>query len=147
MTEIQNAAALIDLFGHWPDFHDGEIHAMRLDITDHREPSLEIAFEVAEMSNEIDDRGFYRVRARARTVIRFERVVNLRLEGIYLQNCIGELTIAQTAPEDFDEVLGGGHPHSRRRHRVDWSASVGMTGSFLCDDITVLSVEPSVRAS
>ena len=57
MTEIQNAAALIDLFGHWPDFHDGEIHAMRLDMTDHSEPSLEIAFEVTEMSNAIDDRG------------------------------------------------------------------------------------------
>jgi Immunity protein 50 len=147
MTEIQNAAALINLFGHWPDFHDGEIHAIRLDMTDHHDPSLEIAFEVAEISAEIDDRGFYRDRVRARTVMRFENVANLRLEGIYNQNCIGELNITPTVPQDFDEVLGDRDPRSRRRHRVDWSASLGMAGGFLCDDITVLSVEPSVRAS
>jgi hypothetical protein len=147
MAEILNSDALTDLFGHWPDFHDGEIHELRLNMSDHRDPCLEIAFEVAEMSDQIDERGFYRDRARARTVIRFENVANLRLEGIYNQNCIGDLSIAPATPADFDEVLGDRDPRSKRLHRVEWSASLGLAGSFLCDQITVLSAHSSARAS
>ena len=68
---------LIDLFGHWPDFHDAEIRQIRLDTEGYRDPCLEIDFEVAEMSPELDQRGFYRDRQRARTTVRFENVANL----------------------------------------------------------------------
>ena len=147
MIEIQNSAALTDLFGHWPDFHDGEIREVRLDVADRRDPSLVIDFDVVEMSDEIDERGYYRIRVRARTMIRFENVANLRLEGVHGQNCIGELCITPATTSDFDEVLGDRDPRSKRLHRVEWSASLGLAGSFLCDQITVLSAHSSIGAS
>jgi hypothetical protein len=147
MVEIKNSTALTDLFGHWPDFHDAELHHVRVDTTNHRDPCLEIEFEVAEMSAEVDERGYYKDRCRVRTVLRFENVGSLRLEGVYSQNVLSELLIQSAGPTDFDEVLGADDPRARRQHRVDWSSAIGMTGRFICDRIAVLSAKPCVRAS
>ena len=147
MIEIQNASLLTDLFGHWPDFHDAEIRGLRIDATDYRDPVLEIDFEVAEMSEETDDRGHYRDRQRARTTISFARVANLHIDGVFSQNVIFELSLEPTGAADFDEVLGSEDARSRRQHRVSWSSSLGMGASFLCDDIAVVSATASARAS
>ena len=147
MIEIGNGQLLVDLFGHWPDFHDAEIHGFRLDSSDGREPGLEIDFEVAEMSNETDERGYYRDRQRVRTTLSFSRVANLRIEGVYSQNVLFDLVLEPTQAEDFDEILGRDDARSRRRHRVQWSSSLGMEASFLCDDVTVVSARPCARAS
>ena len=147
MADIENSALLTDLFGHWPDFHDAEIHWLRVDATEHRNPNLEIDFEVAEPSSELDERGYYKDRQRARAVLRFENVGSMRLEGIYNQNVLGELLIRAASPDEFDEVLGASDPRARRRHYVEWWASLGMAGSFICDEIVVVSAQPWVRAS
>jgi hypothetical protein len=147
MIEIANAALLSDLFGHWPDFHDAEILGFRINVRDHRDPILEIDFEVAEMSSELDERGYYRDRQRARTTISFARVANLRVHGIYLQNVIFDLYLEPAAPTDHDEMLGPDHARSPRRHHVWWTKSVGMVADFLCDDITVRRAASVVRAS
>jgi len=145
MIEINNSASLVALFGHWPDFHDGEIHRFGIDTTDHRNPVIEIEFEIAEMSNEVDERGYYRDRQRARATIRFDNVGNLRLEGLYNQNSIGHLDMLPATAEDVDEVLGANDPRGPRRHRVEWSSNIGMAGSFICDGITVLNAESYTR--
>lgn len=62
MIEIRNAQLLANLFGHWPDFYDAEVLGLRRDMSDHRDPVIEIDFEVAEVSSEIDERGYYRDR-------------------------------------------------------------------------------------
>ena len=147
MVEIENSALLVALFGRWPDFHDGEIRQLRIDATHHRGPSVEIDVEVAEMSSEVDARGYYRDRQRARTTLRFENVGSLRLDGVYSQNVMSELRIEPAGPADFDEVLGADDPRARRRYRVDWSSAIGMAGSFICDHVIVLRAEPHVRAS
>ena len=147
MVEIENSDLLAALFGHWPNFHDGEIRQLRIDATHHRGPSVEIDLEVAEMSPDVDARGYYKDRQRARTTLRFENVGSLRLEGIYSQNVLGELRIEPAGPEDFDEVLGADDPSGRRRYRVDWPSALGMAGSFICDHVIVLRAEPYARAS
>ena len=147
MIEIDNSAALVELFGHWPDFHDGEIHRIRIDAGQLHNPSIEIDFEVAEMSSEVDNRGFYKDRQRARATLRFENVGSLRLEGLYNQNVLDELRIQPAGAEDFDEVLGANDSRARRRYRVDWPSAIGMAGSFICDRVSVVKAEPHVRAS
>lgn len=147
MIEIQNASLLTNLFGHWPDFHDAEIRGVRIDISDYREPVLEIDFEIAEMSAETDERGYYRDRQRAITTISFARVANLRIDGVYSRNVIGELSLELAGPEDFDEVLGADDARSRRQHLVRWNSSLGMAASFLCDQVTVVAAAPRARAS
>lgn len=147
MIEIRNAQLLANLFGHWPDFHDAEVLGLRLDMSDHRDPVIEIDFEVAEVSSEIDERGYYRDRQRARTTLSFARVTNLRIEGVYLQNVLFALALEPTEPDDYDEVLGQDDARSRRQHRVQWTSSLGMSASFLCDEVAVLRANPYVRAS
>ena len=147
MVEIENSASLVALFGHWPNFHDGEIRQVRIDTGDHDGPAVEIDFEVAEMSPDVDARGYYKDRQRARTTLRFENVGSLRLEGLYSQNVLGELRIERAGAEDFDEVLGADDPRARRRYRVDWSSALGMAGSFICDRVSVLRAESHARAS
>ena len=147
MIEIQNASLLTDLFGHWPDFHDAEIRGLRIDTSDYRDPVLEIDFEVAEMSDETDERGYYRDRQRAVTTISFARVANLRIEGVYSQNVIFELSLEPIGPDDFDEVISPDDTKSRRQHQVRWTSSLGMEASFICDAVTVVSAIVSARAS
>ena len=147
MIEIQNASLLTDLFGHWPDFHDAEIRGLRIDASEYRDPVLEIDFEVAEMSDETDERGYYRDRQRAVTTISFARVANLRIEGVYSQNVIFELSLEPTSPDDFDEVIGPDDTKPRRHYQVRWTSSLGMEASFICDAVTVVSAVVSARAS
>ena len=141
MVDIENAALLVALFGHWPDFHDGEIQRLRVDASDHRDPALEIDFKIAEKSAEVDERGYYKDRQRAYATLRFENVGSLRLEGVFNQNVLGELRIEAAGPNDFDEVLGADDPRARRRYRVDRSSAIGMAGSFICDQVSVVRAE------
>jgi hypothetical protein len=145
MIEIHNEHILADLFGHWPDFHDGEISRVRIDTTGYQNPVVEIDFEVAEMSDEVDERGYFRDRQRVKTTLRFENVASMRLEGLYNQNSMGELRLMAAGPHDYDEVLGASDPHARRLHRVEWNSHIGMAGSFVCDGIVVVNAEPYVR--
>jgi hypothetical protein len=147
MVDIQNAQPLIDLFGHWPDFHDAEVRGLRLDVADYRDPGLEIDFEVAEMSSEVDERGYYRDRQRARTTLSFARVANLRIKGVYRQNVVSELTLEPAEVTDCDEVLGTDDDQSRCQHRVRWSSTLGLAAEFLCDEIAVVRAGTCVRAS
>ena len=147
MVEIENSASLVALFGHWPNFHDGEIRQLRIDSGDQRGPSVDIDFEIAETSSEVDARGHYKDRQRARTTLRFENVGSLRLEGLYSQNVLDGLRMEPAGPDDVDEVLGANDSRARRRYRVDWSSAVGMAGSFICDRISVLRAEAHARAS
>ena len=147
MVEIENAALLTDLFGHWPDFHDAELIALRLDAAGYEGPWLEADFEVAEMSSEIDERGYYRDRQRARATLRFGPVRRLRLEDFLYQNVLSSLELAPAGPDDFDEVFGPDEPDGRRRCRVRWGSAIGCTADFLCDSIAVTTAAPVARAT
>lgn len=146
MIEVANSALLEAFFGHWPDFHDAEVLALRLDMTDHRPPTLEIDFEVAEMSDEVDERGYFLDRQRVRTTLRFGRVARLRVDGVYFQNVVLGLHLEPAGPDDYDDVLGPGDPRARRRFRVWWSSSLGMAADFLCDHVEVVAAAPFARA-
>jgi hypothetical protein len=144
MIEIGNASTLSDLFGHWPNFHDAELITLRLDATDHSDSQLEAEFEVAEMSDEVDDRGYYKDRQRARTTLRFNRVARLLVSDFHSQNVLRSLEFSETAPEDYDRTLGPRQGH--RRYCVQWESAVGCEADFLCDSIEVLAASPFARS-
>ena len=143
-VEIQRAELLTDLFGHWPDFHDADL--LSLQLTASEEAILEAEFEVAEMSDEVDEEGYFRDRQRARTRLRFTRVARTRLLDFYDRNILSELLI-DPAGDLFAEAIGPNTPESRRRFRVHWRSAVGCEGDFLCDGIEVLAASPVVRAT
>jgi hypothetical protein len=105
MVEIENSALLVALFGHWPDFHDGEIRQLRIDAGDHRGPSVEIDLEVTEKSADVDARGYYKDRQRARVTLRFENVGSLRLEGSTPRTSWVSCALSQRAREIVTKSL------------------------------------------
>ena len=144
MIEIESARLLEELFGHWPDFHDAELLAVRLDAST-RPASLELEIEVAEMSSEIDERGSYRDRQRCRVVFRFENVLNVRLEGFRYQNVLDAFQITELGPTEHTTA---GEGWGERRYRVALIPIPAFCEmEFLCDSIAVLSATPVARAT
>ena len=144
MIEIEGARLLEDLFGHWPDFHDAELRAVRLEAPGNGPASLELEIEVAEMSSEVDDRGFFRDRQRCRATFRFNDVLNVVLDGFRYQNVLNALEIAELAAKER-EIEGAGW--GERRYRVRLIPIPAFCAvEFLCDSLTVLSATPVARA-
>jgi hypothetical protein len=144
MIEIDNAALLVDLFGHWPDFHDAEIRSVRLDATNADDVILEVEIEVAEMSDEVDERGCYRDRQRCRTTLRFRNVLDASVIGFQYQNVLDAVEITEPGPEDRPAA----QPWGERRYRVRCIPIPGFCEvEFLCDSMSVVSVVPVVRAA
>jgi hypothetical protein len=146
MVEIDNEALLSSLFGHWPDFHDAEIVALSLAARDHSPPAIDIEVELAEMSNEVDERGYYRDRQRARAMIRFHNVARVRLTDFLHQNVMSGLELSPASSDDYDEFFGEGLK-GRRKFKVQWESAIGSQADFLCDSIEVLSATPFARTT
>src|SRR5689334_2298869 len=146
MVAIENEAALSRLFGHWPDFHDAELLTMTLSAPNRASPSIEAEFEVAEMSSEVDARGYFKDSQRAVAVLRFHNVARVRLTDFAQQNVLDSLELSKAGPEDYDPMWGKG-PEARRKFLVNWVSSVGCEANFLCDTIEVVSARVARRTS
>jgi hypothetical protein len=145
MIEIESVGLLEAMFGHWPDFHDAELRAVRLEARSGLPPSLELEIEVAETSSEVDERGLYRDRHRCLATFRFGNVLNVRLDGFRYQNVLDALQISELAPM---ERAGAGEGWGERRYRVVLIPIPAFAAmDFLCDSVAVLSVSPVARAT
>ena len=139
MIEIAHVERLTALFGHWPSFHDATLTAVRLDATGGDAPSLEADLDVFETLPEVDERGYFRIRQRARTTLRFGRVARLELGNFADQNALFDLELAPAGPDEYDEYWG--KESGRRRFRVRWPSGVGCEAAFLCDSVAVVAAE------
>ena len=146
MIAIENESALSALFGHWPDFHDAELLTLALSAPKHGSPIIDAEFEVAEMSSEIDARGYFKDSQRAVTVLRFHNVARVRLTDFAQQNVLDSLELSNARSEDHDPMWGSG-PKSRRKFLVNWVSPVGCEANFLCDAIEVVSARVAPRTS
>ena len=146
MVAVENESALSTLFGHWPDFHDAELVTLTLSAPNHANPSIEAEFEVAEMSSEVDARGYFKDSQRAVAVLRFHNVARVRLTDFARQNVLDGLELSNAGPQDYDPMWGKG-PEARRKFVVSWVSSVGCEANFLCDAIEVVSARVAPRTS
>ena len=145
MVEIEHSARLVDLFGHWPDFHDAELRALRLEAPRDGRPSLEADIEVAEMSDEIDERGYYRDRQRALTTIRFSNVLDVSVLDFRFQNVLDALQLRETT---LAERPQGGAAWAARRYHVTFVPIGGFCEvALLCDAVEILKAVPVARAT
>lgn len=144
MVDIDHSARLTDLFGHWPHFHDAELRALRLEAPRGGGPWMEADIEVAEMSAEVDERGYYRDRQRALTTIRFDNVLDVAVFDFRFQNVLNALEIRETTPEERH----AGPAWGSRRYHVAFLPIPGFCEvAFFCDAIEVLSAIPVARAT
>jgi hypothetical protein len=134
--EIENASALVEVFGAWPSFHDAEVYSLAMSRESSEAPRLDMRIHVFGRRSEIDSIGQYgRVNHRFAT-LQFTRVAALELSGFNEQNALFALIIEpgdQTAAEP-------------RRWDVRFESSYGVGATFGCDRIIVTNVEPIVEA-
>ncbi len=138
-VKIENSIAVTSLLGEWPDLHDAEIVRLALDSDGTPSPTLELELVLPGNYS-----AFYpgsSGKSGLRLVLRFGRVLRLRLANFWPQNVILEFTMAAAGPQDRDESLGD-RPEARRALRVMWTRSVGCEASFLCDTATVVRIAP-----
>jgi hypothetical protein len=84
------------------------------------------------MTGEIGPSGAYIRRRHSLAHFRFHDVVELRLEEFNIQNVWWELSVSDTRERQTERVC----------FQVDFVPSFGVSASFLCRRIEILSVEP-----
>jgi hypothetical protein len=84
LLEIHGAQGLYDWFGYWPKFHDAEVVSLHLD---RREPSS-LLVHTWEMTNKVDDRGYYAMEKHVVVEFLLEEIAKLELHGFSHQNVI-----------------------------------------------------------
>ena len=138
MIEIKDAHLLETLFGHWPDFRNAEVLAVRLFAPRDRPAQLELDIEVAELFR--DARGVERDRQRCFTTFRFSNVLDIRVDAFRpfrQEGALGALAFAELGASELEMA---GDDWAGRRHRVRLVPLPGVPGAqFLCDEVAVLS--------
>ncbi len=86
---IPGAGALAVWFGHWPSFHDAEIHELHLN----REGVSRLRVHTWRMTERVDDKGYYVLEKHVIVTFSMKHIVTLMLEGFSHQNVISELVI------------------------------------------------------
>jgi hypothetical protein len=132
VPEIAHAERLIDLFGHWPDFHDAEVRALRLDATDPAAPFLEADVDIDEPA-----RGYeYPARARCRTTLRFGNASQIAVTEFRGQNVLDELNIRRLDPAEAERLA---YPWPAGHLQVEFIPVPGFCAvNFLCDTAEVV---------
>lgn len=142
MTEIEHAERLANCFGHWPDFHDAELRALRIDTERAGGPVLAVDIDVTEYSPEVDARGYYIPRQSCRTTLRFRNVTNVAMDSFGAQNVLDALDVRVLEPEQADERAA---PWGARRLEVEFVPIPGFCGlTFLCDGAEVVRAESTL---
>ncbi len=84
LNVIVGAQDLHDWFGYWPRFHDAEIVSLHLN---RRGPSS-LLIQTWEMTNKLDERGFYVLGKHVLVEFVLEGILELELGGFSNQNVV-----------------------------------------------------------
>lgn len=134
---IENHALVLNVFGTWPSFHDGEVYKVVLDRT-RRLPaggcyaSVDLSVRGWNLVGDITEAGSYRLKNDSLVHFLFEFVSDLELDGLNHQNVISGL--------DFEVVHAAGADAPMLA--VEINHCYGLAGGFKALRASVLSVEP-----
>lgn len=126
-TRIDNAEALIGLFGSWPSFHDAEIHRIRLDRGVAVPPSLEADIHVFDMTSDVTPDGHFALKNHTIVTMHFGGVDQLELNSFNHENVLFGLTLNDISERKEDLSW-----------EVEFDATFGVAARFLCERISVL---------
>lgn len=135
---IDGHERVLETFGRWPSFHDGEIHRVVLDRMTRTPsgrcvPCLELLLRGWIMTSEVTPEGYYKTEHDSVVHFVFEQVSELELDGMNHQNVISSLDL---------ELLGEGED---RELVVNLEHCYGLSGTFRARKAKVVSVEPFRR--
>lgn len=90
---IEGGPKLLSWFGRVPSFHDAEVLALNLE----RAGKSRLTLHGWNMTDTIDDKGFFFLDQHAVVTFHFEDVVDLQLEGFSHQNVINDLSLSRVS--------------------------------------------------
>ena len=130
---VINREAVEERFGEWPTFHDAEVLAVRLDSGQRSDgrASVELDIHAFEMTDQVDDDGYYVIRLHTMVTLRCEGTSEIELAYFGPQNVLAELGI-DWLPQSSDGA----------RFALDLPSNNGLQGSLRCEDVIVMSVAP-----
>jgi hypothetical protein len=128
---IENHELVVERFGVWPSFHDGEVYRVVLDRlrrnpNGHYYPSVELQIRGWVMTSEVDTNGHYKIKSDSVVHFLFEEVTDLELDGLNHQNVVWSLQI-----EHSDDGLV-----------IELVPCYGLSGSFKARRGSVVAVIP-----
>lgn len=135
---IDGHERVLEAFGRWPSFHDGEIHRVVLDRMTRNPaggyvPCLELFLRGWIMTSEVTPEGYYKTENDSVVHFVFAEVSELELDGLNHQNVISGLNL---------EFVGEG---ANRKLKVDLEHCYGLSGTFHARQAKVIGVEPFRR--
>jgi hypothetical protein len=114
---ISGARGLHDWFGYWPAFHDAEIVNLHLN----RHDASTLLIHTWEMTNKVDDKGFYVLDKHVVVEFILEGVSDLNLSGFSTQNVIFGLSLERKE----DGLL------------LDLDSSYGLAGAIKAKNVSI----------
>ena len=96
---IEDYELIIERFGQWPSFHDGEVHRVALDRMSRAAngsyvPSVEVHLRGWVMTSDVSETGIYKVERDSLVKFLFEDIFDFELEGFNQQNVISSLNLS-----------------------------------------------------
>jgi hypothetical protein len=131
---IINHKLITDWFGYWPSFHDAEVLSMDLNRRPREKgpgPSLVARLHTFEMTSEVDDRGYYKLRKHAIITLEFDGIEGISLDGFNGQNALAGLDLEEAVNQEGQPAL-----------TIVFHPSFGVGCDFQCTLARVRSVEP-----
>jgi hypothetical protein len=139
---IVDSHKVTDIFGYWPTFHDAEVQSFSVSggetiaqTLPSDTPIINARIHVFEMTQEVDQQGFYVLAKHTLVDLRFGDIVDLKLEGFVQQNALWGLNI-QPVP------LSPGFSQDPASIKVEFSPSCGLYAAFQCGSVSVASAVP-----
>jgi hypothetical protein len=134
---IEGYRIVLEAFGQWPSFHDGEVHRVVLDRTrqlgnGRYYASVELLIRGWIMTSEITEAGYYKLDHDSLVHFLFEQVSELELDGLNHQNVLSSLDLELLEEEQSGEPLLS----------VELSHCFGLSGCFKARKASVISVKP-----
>lgn len=134
---IDNNSAVLQVFGCWPSFHDGEVHRVVMDRARRHPngthyPSIELTIRGWNMTSDLTEDGLYRLEADSLIQFLFEEVTEVDFDGLNHQNVLSSLDFALETSDEGDAPLLS----------VELCHSYGLSGSFKARRATVVRVAP-----
>jgi hypothetical protein len=121
---IEGHAKVESAFGRWPSFHDAEVHRI---VFERAMPSVEVVIHAWNMSDEVNEKGQYRLTHHHLVSLVFDGVSEVKLDGFNHQNVLSDLLI---------EPIQGG------QLRVELCNCFGVSSSFIAKRARVAAVTP-----
>ena len=128
--KIKGSEKLTALFGEWPSFHDAEVLTFALD---RNGPTIRVAIDVFAMTAEVDPQGYYVLKNRSISTLRFDGVEDFSANGFNHQNVLFDVLIEDISDRQLESA----------KFDVTFEDSHGLEAYFLCEAIEVESVIPT----